>query len=68
MFCTRIKELAAGTATSSVPVIIKTGLDIFESSVQAPLQFLANQFSTTLNCCTKVLELTISEELGIVSR
>jgi hypothetical protein len=31
IFCTRINELAAGTATSSVPVMIKVGLDIFES-------------------------------------
>jgi hypothetical protein len=28
-FCARIKELAAGTEISSVPVMIKVGLDIF---------------------------------------
>jgi hypothetical protein len=30
-FCARIKELATGTATSSVPDITKVGLDIFVS-------------------------------------
>jgi hypothetical protein len=31
VFCTIIKELAAGTATSSVPVMTNVGIDIFES-------------------------------------
>jgi hypothetical protein len=31
IFCTIIRELAAGTATSSVPVMTKVGTDIFES-------------------------------------
>jgi hypothetical protein len=34
--CTSINELAAGTETSSVPVITNVGSDIFDSWLQTP--------------------------------
>src|ERR1043166_8675424 len=66
-----IKELAGAIGTSSVPVMTKVGLDIFESSSQMPFQFVALQLSTTLNCCTTVLTGTPgnkSSAFGMVSR
>ena len=49
------KELADAIVTSSVPVMIKVGLDIFESSSQMPLQLGAVQFCAMSFCCLMVL-------------
>ena len=64
--CARISELAAGTATSSVPVIIQVCIDMCPSWLQTPVQFFDNPFSTILNCLTRVSEETISVLFGIV--
>jgi hypothetical protein len=66
IFCTIIRELAAGTATSSVPVKTKVGTDIFEIWPQTPLQFVANQLSTILNCFFNVPGEIVSLGCGIV--
>jgi hypothetical protein len=50
-------EFCTGTFLSSVPVMIKTGLDIFDSSLQIPLQFVASQFSTALSCYYHLLHI-----------
>lgn len=54
-FAAITKELADGTTTSSVPVMTKVGLDIFERLSQMPLPFVAIQLCTDLNCCSAVL-------------
>src|SRR5437660_11603891 len=65
IFAAIIKELADGTTTSSVPVMIKVGLDILERSSQVPLQLVANQICADLNCCIAVLENPKSLSFGI---
>ena len=42
------------------------GMDIFARLLQMPLLFVANQSSTKLNCCFKVLGVTISLNSGRV--
>jgi len=48
-------KLPGAIVKSSVPVKIKEGLDIFESSSQMPFQLVALQLSVALDCCTTVL-------------
>ena len=55
IFSAIIKELAGAIVKSSVPVKMKEGLDIFESSSQMPFQLVALQLSVALDCCTTVL-------------
>jgi hypothetical protein len=66
IFYTIIKELAAGVKTASVPVMTNVGMDIFARLLQMPLLLVANQSSTKLNCCFKVLGVTISLDSGRV--
>ena len=55
-FVQLIKELAAGTEASSVPVMTNVGIDISAKLPQMPFLLVAIQYSTKLDCCFNLIE------------